>query len=668
MANSKVVLTFNSNPSVDERVAFYDVLTGATLVMSETFKNSRSQIGEASISPTIDQTMFSYILAFNIDYNNTNLYLVYADYNLKTVTIESTNINSDFVETLDPGLTSIDIDITNEDPPAPFTMGDITISEATTTPCDKVKLTINTSDQADSISSPVSQPVGANPFIIDVDRKKNINVSMIKGGVTVSKTLYIPKLLSSYFKANIVSTPTYGAVSISNTFELTPLFTLEYSLDNILWKSSNYFNNLGVGSYTCYIRDNIGCSTSIDFEITSFTPNLVDYDGICEISNLNPIRYKEDVVWDDSNPKTPSNTLSFEEDVTGPNKYYTQPFEQKDTISTQIKTNYSTISAKTIDVDGNETALTVTKMTANMNITDIRDGYIVSAEYNDRDYVSIKYSGGKVYDSVTQAEIADYNIGENVPSWMNKDDYVNIEGVGWYKVLEVIYSVDAYVLVINLLATDYPLTLNSTQKITSIYNAVDYENYECPIDFLSYDGYYKVEISISDNAFGTKSYTSEWLNIKESHGKQFVIEAYNSENNEINFSTGFSIKLRVPRIVDLEWSPNTEQDIYVTDTNTVPLENKYRGFWKFISSILPTVMAEKLLLILLQDRLKINGVTYETEGSPESKRLNSQYQIIANLVKSDYVFNSNENKGVGLITIEGTALAINSEGGLLLVE
>ncbi|WP_428743238.1 hypothetical protein [Tenacibaculum sp.] len=663
---TNAVLKFNSNPAEGTKVNVYDSYTGINI--QEEFYPLRSTAGESEIiSESVIGTAYRYSVNIYVDYNVTSLYTITHDALTNEVTILANNPNSVFSIVSNTTAGAVTTTISNVTPPTVFSISSITISEATTSPCDNVKLTITCNEQADSISSPVSQVVGANPFVIDVPRQNKITVSMVKDGVTVTSYVNVPKLLSSFFNVNLLQTPSNATATVNNTFVYTPAFTLEYSLDNSTWQSSKSFNALAEDDYTVYVRDNIGCSTSLNFSVDSFTPNLLDYEGICEISNLNPIRYKENVTWTSSILKTPENTLSFEENIELPNKSFTQPFTTEDIIPTQIKTNYNTLSAKIIDDSGTETALTITKKTNNMNITDVRDAVVLGTTHNGLNYVSLKYSGGNTYDPITLLDNGDYNIGTSVPDFMNKGDYANIQGVGWYKVLDVVYSNDAYVLILNLLVGDFPLTLG-TYKITSVYNSVDFERYEFNCDFTALSGYYKVQVDVSDSSFGSKSYLSEWLYIKDSHPRTHLIRYYNSENNEINFNTGFIGTIRVPYIESMKWKPNTEQDIYVTDTNTIPIENKYRGFWDFTVRPLPTKMAEKLAMILLQDRLFINTESYLTEGEIESNPIGGQYQIKANLVKSDYVFNIYGGLGAGELVFEGTPLAIDPNGGFLLVE
>lgn len=667
MAYSTLVITVNSVPTVGTRINIID--TPLLMSISEQFELNRTQIGQVSVSPSDSVANVIYNLrdAINLDSNLINVYRFFINLSDSTLTITSKNTLSQFAEVQNTTEGALTIAITNEIPEPVFTINSVSISEATTSPCENVKATITTNEQADTIASPISQVVTTNPLVIDLPRDEKIIISLVKGGVTKTQTINVPKLLSTYFELNILNTPSSASVTVNNTFLKTPLFTLEYSIDNITWQSSNYFNGLTEGDYTIYIRDSIGCSTTKTFSVDTFTANLVDYDAIAEVSNLNPIRYKEVIQWDETSPKTPNNTLSFEEDVKLPNTSFTQPFITTDTPITQVKTNYSSVSAKIIDTEGNDTSITVFKMTENMNVTDVRDGLVLGTNYNGLNYVSVKFSGGNTYDKTTLLANGDYNLGTSVPTWLNAGDYVNIQGAGWHKVLEIVYNTDAYVIVLNLLVGDFTLTLG-TYKITSIYNTVDFERYEFTPVLTGLSGYYQIQIDLTDAEFVSKTYLSEWLNISTAHLGTKLIEYYNTENNEINFNTGFVGCIRIPLADDLKWKTSTEQDIYVTDTNTVNLDSKYRGFWDFSSRPLPTMMAEKLALILLQDRLFINKVNYLAEEAIESNTVGSQYQIKASLVKANYVYNNNSGLGIGEVVLEGTPLMITNAGGFLLVE
>lgn len=663
---SSITLTWVSLPAVDTEITIVDSLT--SINMTEVFKAVRTQQGETPANLLAYLSAFSYVGSFGLDYNNTSLYTI--SRNGTTVTITANNVNSQFSVTSNTTAGAVTTSISNEATSTPFEITGYTVTESLVSACDNVKVSVTTNEQADNIFTPINQTVTTNPFVFEMQRSDSlVTVTMEKDGVYEYFWLKAPKLLSSYFTINKVGTPSNAAISIDkgSVLSLSIDLGIQYSLDNSTWQTSNYFNNLPEGDYTLYIKDQLGCSTTKTFSIDAFTPNLLDYEPIAKISNLNSIRFKEDVVWDAAILKTPDNTLSFEEEVKMANKAFTQPFI-KEIVPTQIETSYETVTAKLIDDIGNETVLPVVKMTSNMNITDVRDVSVDSATYNNVLYTAVKFSGGKTYDPVTLSEDSDYNLGINTPDWVNKDDYINLEGVGWYKVLDIIYSEDAYVVIINQIFNDFPFAAPKTLKATTVYNALDVENYEFDCDFTNKEGFYKVQVNLQDDNFGSKQFLSEWMDIKENHPNTVLIEAYNTENNEINYATGIKNKLRIRLAEDMKWKPNSEIEIYVTDTNTVNLDTKYRGFWDLSAFPLPTVMAEKLVLFLLQDRVFINTVNYISEGEPESNPIGSQYQIKANLVKSNYVYELYSGRGQITIETTGNPLSISPTGGFLLVD
>lgn len=662
---SIVRFEFSGQPIATTAIEISNSLTTENLQAE--FRASTT-LGYVAIGSTVFQTMFNLANHLDIYYNNTNLYKFTFDYDNEYVYLESEVDNAVF--TVVSNNSNITITIINDAIVTPFTLDSLTISEADSSPCDNVKINVTTNEQADNINTPISQPIASNPYSFDTARRGGlIKMQLEKDGTLINHSFLVPKLLSAYFKINDFSTPSSGIISVEkiSPLTLTTLLEIEYSINNTDWQSSGYFNNLSEGDYTLYIRDNIGCSVSMPFTITAFNPNLIDYKPLCFVSNLNSIRYKEDVVWSDTILKTPYNTLSFEENVRVKNQSFTQLWTKSDIITTQIKTNYTNITATLIDNNDNETALVVTKKTQNMNVTDLRDAEVLSVSYNNMSYVGVKFSGGNTYDDITQAVNGDYNLGETIPEWLNVGDWINIKTIGWYKIEDIIYNDDAYTVILNLLFQDFG-ALAGVFVITSVYNLVDWEIYEFDVNFNITDGYYKIKIEITDDNFGSKSYLSEWQNVKDSHNNTFLIEAYNTDNNEIIYATGIQLKLRIPYLEHLKWKINNEQDIYVSNTNTIALENKYRPFWDFSVKPLPFAMAEKLTLMLLQDRLFIDTVNYTTEGEPNSNPIGGQYQVTANLVKGDYIYDSNSGLNINPNITDAEFLSISVEGGYLRVD
>lgn len=666
---TNIVLTFNSVPSIGTAITISDSFTGIS--MSETFVSERSAAYQSSTNfGGFVGAAANYQTAFNLDYNNTSLYTVTRSN--KAVTITANNANSQFTVTSNTTAGAVTTVVNNETPPVVLTLNSVAISEAASNPCDNVKITATTNVQADNINLPISQPVATNPFVFTVPRAESISVRFDKNSTNSNLIkVYAPKLLASYFDIQILNTPSLASITVNNTFPFTPSYNITYSLDDVTYQSSNTFTSLAEGSYTLYIKDDIGCSISIAFTVDSFSPTLIDYDAYFDISNINSIRFKKNETWSAANPKTPYNTLSFEENVKLANKSFLQLRTTSDIIKTQFESNYTTHTATLIECDGTETALTITQMTQNMNQTDVRDGTVFSVSYNSNNYIGLRFGSGNTYDPITLVDNGDYNLGETLMDWLDIGEYVNIQGAGWYKILDIVYTGGYYSLVLNVLANQFPIALG-TYKTTSIHNILNTEKFEFTVDFTNLtEGHYQIRVTASDPVFGTATpFLSEYQWLKSEHPCTYFIQYYNTENNEINYSTGITHSLRIPYIDTMRWKPNTEQDIYVTDTNTVNLKSKYRGFWEFVVKPLPTMMAEKLVLALLHDRLFIDGESYLLEGDAESSTKGGQYQITANLVKANYVFDSNSGLGSGeIISPTETTLNVNpGSAGLLFVD
>ena len=673
-------ITVNAQPEVDETFTV-EARIGPTVIQTLiiTFKAARSGLGECTIGSSIRATLNNLDLVIQSDYNTALLYgilyPVVGDY----FVVSALNPEIDFYlieNTADP---DVAIDIVN-DSTTFFVIDSVVAAEATAgSSCFNVKFTVTCNEQADSITSPIAGAVGANPYIFETERVYGgFYIRMVKDGVVASKRVLCPNLFAEYFELDVFVDP-LGVATLNiipepfiftdSTPGVLAALTLEYNIDGGDWQASQTFPGLTEGDYTLNIRDGLGCSISIDFSVDEFNPNLVDFEPEAEISNINPIRYKKVETWSDANPRNVENTLSFEEDTELPNKYYMQPFTKDDSaIKTQVKTNYDSVEAVLIDCDNVETALPVSKVTSNMNIADLRQGTIVSIPYLGNNYVGIRYGSGITYDPDTTVENGTYNLGENLPTWVNVDDYLNIQGVGWSRVLALEYYEGFYTAVVNLLVTGISIPLGQYQ-IRSVYNSVNFERYEFPVDFsILPEGHYRVRVDVTDSDYDDVQFLSEYLNVRKEHPGTHKVEYYNTDANEILYATGISFTIRMPYVLNLRWKPNTQQDIYVTDTNTVPLDNRYRKQYDINLRPVPTAMADKYALVLLQDRLKVDGLSLVTEGNPDSEPRGSQYQVKATLTEADYVFDSNNSNVGEIVLVEGEPLELDDNAsGLLYV-
>lgn len=737
MTYSEVQITFNDGMSAFGYVQFDVTSNGNTSVIKEEWwaERNRPYLVPTPVSgdtlPENERSAINFVESFNLDYNYLGIYEVTRNGIVVTIKAKSPNVtfsNATIVSisriyslayagatsvvsytdiyaqggqtitvtanttvialptpstqsgptvTTTPGaITNNDVvfNITNYTGTA-FNISQTTINQATD-PCNNVTLNIQTTTQADSISSPVSQSVTTNPIAITRPRSENvINIAVSKGTETKTAKVCVPKLLSTYIDIEQIRNPTQTAINVNRK---APLFsdqtttegvfyplTFEYSTDNVTWQSSNSFSGLADGNHTVYIRDNIGCSISIPFTINAFTPNLIDFDGVFEVSNLNSIRFKEHV--SDTVRKLVTNTLSMEERDKMPIQNFSQWLQKDDVLTIQVKSNYGTNEAKLIACDGTETALTMSKKTDNMDKSDVRDGTIVIGA---NDVIGVRFGEGKTYDPATSQEDGSYNLGTALMTWVNEGDFISLAGKGWLKITDIVPPTDdvPYTVAYTTSYNDGFYTNNQVIKVSTVYNVVDFERYEFILNCSTLEGYYCIQIDGQDTDFDNKVLLSERLWIKESHRPHFLFDYYSTTNNEINYGTGIRHKLRLPYAVQLKWKPNNEQEVYVTDTNTILLESSVREFYELVLLPLPTAMAQKVVLALSLDRLFIDGQSYVMEGEPEATPLGTTnlYSIKATLIKADYVFETTSEVAIVEISTQGVPLQIDTDSLLLI--
>lgn len=675
---STVVVKFNAVPTIDTGLTIYDSLTG--IGMSMIFKAARTQKGETvAVSGNIGKTALLYRHSMDTDYNVLSLYVITLNTVTNEVTITANNPLSQFSEIANTTLGDVTTTINNGALPTAFNITNIAIAEATIGNADDdVEITVTSDNQADTITTPISQAVGSNPFTFETPRSPNaIPILMSLAGKSDLEFIRVPKLLSAYINIDIQGTPSGGTITInrlyplSNTGSTAPLLlTFEYSLDGVNYVTSNSFSGIAAGNYDVYIKDNIGSEITIPIVVPAFNANLVDYDAIVEVSNVNPIRYKlnEDLSVVDRNI---NNTLSFEEITDINDRNFVQKFEIGDVVRTQFKSNYGTNQATLIDCDGNETALTVVKATDNINISDVRDGKVINLPSGE---FGIYFGSGNTYDPDTLLQNGSYNLLEYLPDWVNVGDWLNVEGLGWGRITNIIapsYYLSYYHVVLTL-ENDLNYADDTVVKITSIYNVVDYDRYEFDLDTSLLEGNYQIRINCTDTNFPAVEFLSEWLDIQTEHEKHLAFNYYSTRNNEINYGTGVTFGIRLPYVLPLKWKPKEEQELYVTDTRTISLDNKVREYYDLNLMPLPTAMAQKVVLILAHNRLFINGISYLLDGETEVLSLGSTnlYQIKATLVRSDYVFENAIGVTAGEILLgSGVPLAIDANArGLLFIE
>jgi hypothetical protein len=507
MAYSKVTITFTRVPEEFESIIISDSYYSTTFY--ERFNINRTEpwrvkipnfLPDDGIHPDryVGSSSINYKQAFDLDWNVAGLYTVTAingptNSGLGTVIIEAKKTGSVFLL----GLNTTDATIVIENEPAipEIAITSISFLEASTNKCQNVKVNVSTSILAAKVLSPVViNPNSDNPFSFDWLRGDSISVLVEdSNGKQANQTIVLPSLLNaSNFTINVNNSPN-GATVIVENVNSTGL-NLQYSLDGVIWQTSNTFSGLAVDDFILYVRDQFGCSFEKGFTVNEFgiqTPYFY-------ISKSNAIRFANRITWGDSgNYKTDENTLSCEVDVDVPYKEV-QQYQSADIISTQFKSNYGSNVAKVIKEDLSEVLIPVDKKTNNIGIKDKRD----ARKYNvGSGKTGIYFMSGNNYDYDTNTVSGTYSLNGLLPEWAVEGNYIIIASA-WFLIEDVVFdeTKNADVIIISQNYTGPEVNI----VVGSIFNRFNYEVYEFSIDMVNYiDQRFQVQLVNSDPNFPT---------------------------------------------------------------------------------------------------------------------------------------------------------------------
>lgn len=665
---SKITLFFNSPLLEEDRLQLQDSYTPTVIVDLR----YGSLGGRIPLSGDIQTDIFNTKTRLENYYNSTGRYIINAVYSSNKIEIIDNIGFSDFSVISNSTSGRITTLIENEPAFIPITIDSIALVE-NATPCSLVDIEITTNQQATNITSPVIQAVATNPFTItDIPRDavNDIVITINDANTSATQSIYVPVINSSLFELQLIQSPSSSALNIIWLGLKQPYFNLQYSLDNITYYDSSSFSGLPIGNYTLYIKDDIGCSISIPFEVTGFDPNVYVRDAYFKVSEQNSlITINKEIIDNISTFSNPTNTLSFQENSDINYRNFKQLYQTTDgVIKQQYRSNYENVTIKLIDCDGNESILVPEQKTQNFNITDVRDVKILSVNYLDVSFVGVQYVTGNTYNPDTLATEEPYNLGTEVPEFMNVDDYIQIEGAGWFRVRDIQYYNGIETLILDVLQNTFPiLVTGQTVRGTAIYNILPYEVYEFLFDTNTLNGDYYITYNATDSEFTEVNYITEWFNVKECQEKTYLLQYYNSENNETNYSTGIVNKIRIPYSNTLTYVPNDTQDVYFTDTNAVSIEATYRDFYQLEVLPVPMNFIRKIGLAVTNDRLFLNGLSLLKNTELEAERIgvNNLYKLTINFVRSDYAFTNIANDG-SIVLPSGQPLGLSGDSNGLL--
>ena len=438
---SKIEITFNAEALDGESISFqiYKFVTPASLfAKGESFQDAdRTSNGQIKVVTTVplhtvgSATAIEYAYYFNIDYNGSSLFNITRLDNV--VTLEFTNDEWGFTNFISDN-TFITSNITNYNPQT-FSIVDILMQTASTDTCNKVGVSIETNELATKVtlnSVLLTATNTNNPFLYDVDRGIN-NTFLIEnatGNQLSFLVLPFGYLTSENISVNIVQYHTGATLTVSviNAQSLV----LEYSLDNINWQVSNIFTGQDIGNKFLYVRDQYGCVKSKEYTVTESGTRVPFH----YISIANSINFSLEEVADGCSIfKTDENTLQYQELV----KYnYCNKllFQTCDYTTTQIKSNFESVTATLRDSLLNETSLTISKKTNNLNKFKSLDAKYYKYRTGK---LGIYFDTGNLYDD-NGVDIGDYTLNGNLPEFAILGKLVSLDGLGVFEIVDILYD------------------------------------------------------------------------------------------------------------------------------------------------------------------------------------------------------------------------------------
>lgn len=647
MAYSKITIDFVRIPLEFEYLIIYE--SSLFLNLQERFNTTRTgsyrvQIPATSVDGYAGYISAFYKQAFDLDFNASGLFTVTStngvlNSGLGQVVIEATYPGAVFSESLNTCGATVTIE--NEPAVPEIHITDVTFSEATTNKCQNVKVNVDTDILAVKVLSPiVINPNTDNPFSFDFLRGQTINVLVEdSNGKQSSQSITTPSVLASAnFTVTSNNSPNGATATITNT-GLSGL-ELEYSLDNVEWQDSNVFTGLTAGDFTLYVRDQLGCSTSLPFNINEFNINSPYF----LYSKANSIRMAERVTYDYITTfPNDENTLSCEAKVLLPYKEV-QEWQSDDVITTQIRSNYDSNVVKTIDSNNIEVTIPIYKKSNNIGIKDKRD----AIKYNlGGGKTGIFFNAGNIYDYDTNVITGSYVLNGGVPEWARIGNYIQID-LAWFEIEQIIYdevrTVD--VLVISNVYTGIEASIIAA----SIYNRENFEVYEYIINMIDYlNNDFRVKLDCTSDNFEPISMLSEQINVQTERSDLYSIKYWNDTNTDINYSTGIKHLIRVP-LTRLAGKYDDETENYKTDTTAILLSSELYEIDEMVFEPNTKEIWRKINIALSHENVEGNGVEYAknasftSEGPLEQTNL---YVLTADMVKKGNVYNSKSNDSFG---------------------
>jgi len=665
MALSKITLTWTGDATDGDWFGWSrrHIGGGGETVELETFwpNDPRWTAGEAVVqTPTAtpgEASMLEWLRVWNIDYNAYGLYtfLVLAPNQIEIEFSAGLPDSWEFYDVVDLAGIVTEVIANGTAPEATFNLTS-EVHQASTVEniCDYVEVEITTNIQATQYRDNGGAwiPVVANPILFQAIRGVKHNIEIQDGTpITITLDEFYYDYLSGN-KATVNITPTIVGATIQIVDSTIEGLTVQYSLDNITYQSSNIFTGQAAGAGTAYLKDQFGCVKSKDYTVTAFT--VTPDSPYLFISKANSINYSLCETWDGYNTfKNDQNTLAVQSLNT---KNYCELllFQTLDKTKTQFKSNFDTISVVVREEDGTETPQTITQYTENISRFESMDCVLYAYKTGK---TGVYFETGDTYDTFDSPIVGgEFALNGNLPDFAIIDTIVTIDGIGSFPIEDVVFdaTINKRVIVFDNVYSGTPFAAG---KVKTIYDLLPFEVFEFEIDWSLFgEGVYDVLINNDDTTMDSLVLQSENVWVQDVHDA-LAIRYYNRNNRDIFYKFGIEHFIRMPYIM-IEGKPKDEFEINITDLTSTVIDSSVHEVNIFKFDAVTKEVMRKLVIALSCETVFINGIGYIKDGGITVKHIEhtNLYEVEAEMLKTNINYttkygnnyNNNEDGAVGV--------------------
>ena len=537
----------------------------------------------------------------------------------------------------------------------------------------------------DFITSSSSEAGGFVTYILQLEKNRStsllhfVSISTVsqQSSIFLDQNIPVKWILSSI---NVISiqlgfSTASGFLIKSNSEELTgaekSAIGIQASLNGLDY-GVNTIPGLEDGNYNYYVKDNFGCEQNLDFLVG----DAIDENPEIFVSLLNSVSFAKRnrtipsgnplVSFDNENfTRNPENQLSYEDQTDTNYKDWFNKYPVGQDLRFQYQSSYKDNKAFLIKDENELIELNVNQLTDNRNVKDIRDG---RAFYNGTDLFVFFPEGSNIYNETGDVIGVNFLNG-SLLSYNEIGTFIDVADIGVLRITGFkTISLDS----INYEAMELDYSSNQgnfslIKKITTTFTKQKFDYYEFQINgFLL--GCYQIAICDSNNfdeqnPLESAKYLSERILIINDLSKHHYIEWFNTENNQIGWSTGIKSKIYLPFVMPPTFEPEGENDVYSTDTSQFLLESEAFENYNFHFDLLPLAIARQIQLLLSNDNLLIDDLNYVKKETPEIEpQEGSNLYLVRPKLSRSTNYNSNSNLGQ---TINNNPSTIDGSKGIL---